>query len=174
MWFAFTMTSPVSLFTSSSAAYLPVIRSSKLSITSCPSMNASTYIPGISSPVPSQQSCSRMIKSCDTSTRRRVKYPESAVRRAVSDRPLRAPCAEMKYSSTSRPSRKLDLIGNSIVRPDVSAISPRIPANCLICWLEPRAPESAIMKMLFNRSNPVISLSVKTSSASNHVLTTAL
>ena len=36
------------------------------------------------------------------------------------------------------------------------------------------APESAIMKMLFNRSNPLISLSVKTSSASNHVLTTAL
>ena len=39
-------------------------------------------------------------------------------KRQVSDRPLRAPCAEIKYSSTSRPSRKLDLIGNSIVRPD--------------------------------------------------------
>ncbi len=56
--------------------------------------------------------------------------------------PFRAPCADIKYSNTSSPSRKLDLIGSSIVRPVVSAISPRIPASCLICWLEPRAPES--------------------------------
>ena len=34
---------------------------------------------------------------------------------AVSDIPFRAPCADMKYSSTSRPSRKFDLIGSSIV-----------------------------------------------------------
>ena len=79
----------------------------------------------------------------------------------------------MKYSSTSRPSRKLDLIGSSIVRPDVSAISPRIPASCLICWLEPRAPESAIMKMLLYLSRPLISLSVSSLSAANHVCTTA-
>ena len=31
---------------------------------------------------------------------------------------------------------------------EVSAIKPRMPANCLICACEPRAPESAIMKML--------------------------
>ena len=36
---------------------------------------------------------------------------ESAVRSAVSDIPFRAPCADMKYSSTSSPSRKFDLIG---------------------------------------------------------------
>ena len=35
-----------------------------------------------------------------------------------------------------------------VTTPEVSAIRPRIPASCLICWLEPRAPESAIMKML--------------------------
>ena len=45
-----------------------------------------------------------------------VRYPESAVRRAVSESPLRAPCAEMKYCNTSRPSRKFDLIGSSMVR----------------------------------------------------------
>ena len=37
------------------------------------------------------QSSSRVMTSCATSTRRRVRYPESAVRRAVSARPLRAP-----------------------------------------------------------------------------------
>ena len=44
-------------------------------------------------------------------------------------------------------SRKHDLIGSSIVRPVVSAMSPRIPASCLICLSDPRAPESAIMKI---------------------------
>ena len=80
----------------------------------------------------------------------------------------------MKYSSTSRPSRKFDLIGSSIVRPDVSAISPRIPASCLICWLEPRAPESAIMKMLLYLSSPEISALVSSASVLNHVSTTSL
>ncbi len=37
------------------------------------------------------------IASCATSTRRRVRYPEFAVLSAVSARPLRAPCVEMKY-----------------------------------------------------------------------------
>ena len=136
-------------------------------------MNALIHIPGISS-FPSQQSVSRMIRSCDTSTRRRVRYPESAVRSAVSESPLRAPCAEMKYSSTSSPSRKFDLIGSSIVRPDVSAINPRIPASCLICLSEPRAPESAIIKMLLYLSSPVRSASVISSSASFQVSITAL
>ncbi len=79
----------------------------------------------------------------------------------------------MKYSNTSRPSRKLDLIGSSIVLPVVSAISPRIPASCLICWLEPRAPESAIIKMLLYLSRPANSTSVSSLSVSFHVSTTA-
>ena len=80
----------------------------------------------------------------------------------------------MKYSSTSRPSRKLDLIGSSIVRPVVSAIRPLIPASCLICWLEPRAPESAIMKMLLYLSSPSNRSLVRIPSISFHVSTTAL
>ena len=34
----------------------------------------------------------------------------------------------MKYSSAVSPSRKLDRIGRSMIRPDGSAINPRIPA----------------------------------------------
>ena len=102
------------------------------------------------------------------------RYPESAVRSAVSDIPFRAPCADMKYSNTSRPSRKLDLIGSSIVLPVVSAIKPRIPASCLICLSEPRAPESAIMKMLLYLSSPVRSAVVSSSSVSFQVSTTSL
>ena len=172
MWFAFTRIFP-SLSLMSSQEKRPVIRSWRLSISSFPSMNALTYIPGISLPS-SAQSLSWMISSCDTSTRRLVRYPESAVRRAVSDRPLRAPCADMKYSSTSRPSRKLDLIGSSMVRPVVSAIRPRIPASCLICLSEPRAPESAIMKMLLYLSRPDSRASVSLSSVAFQVSTTSL
>ena len=36
---------------------------------------------------------------------------------AVSARPLRAPWVEMKYCSTSRPSRKLAVIGVSMIEP---------------------------------------------------------
>ena len=63
------------------------------------------------------QSSSRVITSWATSTRRRVRYPESAVRRAVSARPLRAPWVEMKYSRTVIPSRKLLRTGTSMIRP---------------------------------------------------------
>ena len=80
----------------------------------------------------------------------------------------------MKYSRTSRPSRKLDLMGSSIARPVVSAISPRIPASCLICWLLPRAPESAIMKMLLYLSRLLSSRSLSSLSVSVQVSTTAL
>jgi len=73
------------------------------SVTSCPKI------------VP--QSISFTITSWATSTRRRVRYPASAVFRAVSARPLRAPCVEMKYSITDRPSRKLAVIGFSIISP---------------------------------------------------------
>ena len=114
-----------------SAAVLPVILSSRDSITLPFLIKGSTSMNGMSS-FPSQQSTSRMIRPCETSTKRLVKYPESAVLSAVSERPFLAPCAEMKYSKTSRPSRKLDLIGSSIDLPDVSAIKPRIPASCLI------------------------------------------
>ena len=82
------------------------------------------------------QSSSVIVTSCATSTRRRVRYPASAVLSAVSARPFRAPCVEMKYSSTDNPSRKFDLIGLSMISPmpPVSffcgfAISPRIPAS---------------------------------------------
>ena len=42
---------------------------------------------------------------------------------------LRAPWVEMKNSSTVKPSRKLALIGRSMIRPEGSAIRPRIPAK---------------------------------------------
>ncbi len=90
------------------------------------------------------QSSSEMITSCATSTRRRVRYPESAVLSAVSARPLRAPCVEMKYCNTVRPSRKFDVIGVSMISPDGFAIKPRMPASWRICCLLPRAPESAM------------------------------
>ena len=51
--------------------------------------------------------------SCDTSTNLLVKYPESAVLSAVSESPLRAPWADMKYSRASSPSANDDLIGIS-------------------------------------------------------------
>ena len=58
----------------------------------------------------------------------------------------------MKYSSTVRPSRKFDLIGDSMISPipPVSffcglAIRPRMPASCRIWSRDPREPESYIM-----------------------------
>ncbi len=64
---------------------------------------------------------------------------------AVSARPFRAPCVEMKYWSTESPSRKFEVIGVSMISPDGLAMSPRIPASWRICWADPRAPESAMM-----------------------------
>ncbi len=81
----------------------------------------------MSSSVP--QSGSRMMTSCATSTRRRVRYPESAVRRAVSARPLRAPWVEVKYSMTSSPSMKFAFTGRSMISPFGLAIRPRMPAS---------------------------------------------
>ena len=91
------------------------------------------------------QSSSRTMTSCATSTRRRVRYPESAVRSAVSARPLRAPWVEMKYSSTVRPSRNEDLIGRGIVSPFGFDTRPRMPAICRTCIGLPRAPELTII-----------------------------
>ena len=58
----------------------------------------------------------------------------------------------MKYCSTFRPSRKFAVIGVSMIEPSGLAIRPRMPASCRICAAEPRAPESAIMKMELNDS----------------------
>ena len=67
----------------------------------------------------------------------------------MSARPLRAPWVELKYSSTESPSLKLEMIGVSMISPEGLAIRPRMPASCLIWAAEPRAPESAIMKIEF-------------------------
>ena len=67
--------------------------------------------------------------------------------RAVSASPLRAPWVEMKYCRTVSPSRKLAVMGVSMISPDGLAINPRMPASCRICCALPRAPESAIMKI---------------------------
>ena len=98
------------------------------------------------------QSGEATMTSCDTSTRRRVRYPESAVRRAVSARPLRAPWVEMKYSSTVRPSRKLARMGCGMMSPRGLDTRPRMPAIWLTWVMLPRAPERTIMSMGLNFS----------------------
>ena len=90
------------------------------------------------------------MSSWATSTRRRVRYPESAVRRAVSARPFLAPWVEMKYSRTDRPSRNEDLIGLGIISPRGFDTRPFIPAIWRICCELPRAPESTIMSSGLN------------------------
>ena len=47
-----------------------------------------------------------------------------------------------------------------MVRPEVSAIRPRMPASWRIWAEEPRAPESAIIQMGLYRSRPAIRASV--------------
>src|SRR5208337_4218750 len=49
--------------------------------------------------------------------------------------------------STVNPSRKLAVIGVSIISPVGFAISPRIPESWRICCFDPRAPESAMTKI---------------------------
>ena len=56
----------------------------------------------------------------------------------------------MKYCSTERPSRKFAVIGVSMTSPDGFDIRPRMPASWRTCSFDPRAPESAIMKMGLN------------------------
>ncbi len=114
-----TITSPVLGSITSEQVKRPTSRSRIGSIISLPSLMSDTQMPSV---VP--QSSSRTITSWETSTRRRVRYPESAVRRAVSARPLRAPREEIKYSRTFKPSRKLALMGISMVRPEVLAMRP--------------------------------------------------
>ena len=47
------------------------------------------------------------------------------------------------------------VIGLSMISPEGFAIRPRIPANCLTCRREPRAPLSAIIKIGLNGSMPL-------------------
>ena len=95
------------------------------------------------------QSVSATITSWATSTSLLVRYPEFAVFRAVSARPFLAPLVEIKYWSTVRPSRKLLVIGVSMISPDGLAIRPLMPASCRICCAFPLAPEWAMMNIGF-------------------------
>ena len=112
------------------------------------------------------QSSSVTITSWEISTILLVKYPESAVLKAVSVSPLREPCVEIKYSCTESPSRKLAFIGISMIFPSALDISPRIPPNCLIWFVEPRAPESANILILLSDFNSSRRAAVTSSVAS--------
>jgi len=137
---AFTIWRVNSLVSSSfrSAMTSPVVGETTLSANNRPKMRSAKDWPATSSealivmPSSVPQSSLLTMISWATSTKRRVKYPASAVRRAVSARPLRAPCVEIKYSNAVSPSRKLDWIGIGMIRPEGSAIKPRIPANCVM------------------------------------------
>ncbi len=107
---AATISSPVVGLMISCTETRPRIRSYNVEITSSPFFKAVQ-----TSPRSVPQSSSLMITSWETSTRRRVKYPASAVFIAVSARPLRAPWVEIKYSNTLIPSLKLERIGFSII-----------------------------------------------------------
>src|SRR3989344_2006158 len=71
---------------------------------------------------------------------------------ARSAKPFRAQRAEVKYSKTERPSRKLDLTGRGTMLPEGSVTKPRIAESCLICSAVAREPpESEITLMEFER-----------------------
>ena len=151
----------------SSNGYLPNKRSSSFSTTWFPSLMSESSIPSF---VP--QSSSLTIISCATSTNLLVKYPESAVLKAVSAKPFLAPCAEIKYSRASSPSLNDDVIGISTVLPVVLAISPRIPAICLNWFMLPLAPDCDIIYTGFNSSKLLFIASVTSSVAFSHILIT--
>ena len=66
----------------------------------------------------------------------------------------------MKYSRAVKPSRKFDRIGSGMMRPEGSAIKPRIPANWEIGWYPPFvAPEFAIVAKLPFGSSVFLTLS---------------
>ncbi len=85
------------------------------------------------------------------------------MRSAVSARPLRAPWLEMKYSSTLIPSRRLLRMGRSMIRPDGSAIRPRMPASWCTWVTFPRAPEWVIIQTEPRLSRPSSIFSVTSS-----------
>ena len=68
---------------------------------------------------------------------------------------------------------KLALIGRSMISPFGFAIRPRIPASWRICFIEPRAPELAIMKIGFNSLRLRSIASATSSVASVHLFRTA-
>ena len=114
--------------------------------------------------------------SCETSTKRRVKYPESAVFNAVSALPLRAPCVDKKNSATESPSLKFESTGISTDDPSGFAMIPRIPAICVKFEILPRALECIIIKIGLSTSLLAISSSSAwtLSFASFHVSITLL
>ncbi len=127
-------------FTTGLLVKRPLIRSFNFAITVPSSVTSSdTFIPLV---VP--QSFIVIVTSWLTSTKRRVKYPDSAVFKAVSVEPFLEPCDEMKNSDIVNPSRKHERIGISILSPFGLAIRPRIPDNCTKLPILPRAPESLI------------------------------
>ena len=146
--FVSTITSFVSGLITSCVTNLPINLSWIVSINWFPSLMSYTHNPSV---VP--QSWSLTIISWATSTSLLVKYPESAVLKAVSAKPFLAWCEEMKYSSASRPSANDALIGISITLPVVPAISPLIPAACLNWFKLPLAPDWTIKLIGLSGSN---------------------
>src|SRR5262249_56184548 len=65
--------------------------------------------------------------------------------RGVWGGPLRAAWGELKYARTVSPSLKLEVMGVAMISAEGLAMRPRMPASCLICAAEPRAPESDII-----------------------------
>ncbi len=166
-----TTTSRVIGLTISAAAYRPRKRSNNDSI-NFPSR--SSYNAMVRTPLSVPQSSSVITTSWLTSTRRRVKYPDSAVFNAVSVEPFRAPWVEIKNSDIVKPSRKEALIGNSMVFPEGFAIKPRIPANWVKLEMFPRAPESDIIRMWLSNFSSSLSPSWISSFAFFHSSTTKL
>ena len=74
----------------------------------------------------------------------------------------------VRQARTLRPSRKLAFIGSSMIFPEGFAINPLIPQSCLIWFLEPLAPELAIMYIGLNLSRFFIRASVTLSVVSVH------
>ncbi len=122
----------------------PTIRSYNVSIV-VPSFSltkASTMTPAS---VP--QSSSLTIISWTTSTKRRVKYPASAVFNAVSTAPFLAPWVDKKNSEIVTPSLNEDLTGISTYSPLGLKKSPRIPASWVWLPISPRALLNIIMEI---------------------------
>ena len=97
----------------SSSVVRPTIRSRKDSIFSPPSTIASPEIPRS---VPQSLFGDDHVLSDVDKAASQVARVGRLQRRVA--RPLRAPCVEMKYCSTFRPSRKFAMIGVSMISPD--------------------------------------------------------
>ena len=110
------------------------------------------------------QSSSLIMTSWVTSTSLRVRYPASAVFRAVSVSPFREPRAEVTYSKIVNPSLKLDFVGRSTIFPRGSTTKPRIAASCLTWSRDERpTPASIIILIGLSASRPSHVLSASSS-----------